>query len=713
LQSGLISKEQLAYKYQQEIHANEIVLLAYYIAAINIEQVYHDTMGGEYLPFNGICLTDTFALYEREDLATRVPTDNSNRRKKQKGLDIRVIMGNPPYSIGQEKANDNNQNLAYPHLDSRIRNTYAAHSSGGNARNLYDSYIRAIRWASDRIGESGVIGFVTNAGFLETSTADGLRHVLAKEFSNIYIFHLRGNARTSGELRKKERDNVFGQGTRTPIAISILVKNPHSKGSGNIYFHDIGDYLSQEEKLTKIESFGSIQGISAANGWSAITPDEHNDWLNQRDNSFSEFYLLGSKKAEESSKIFSTFSLGVTTNRDAWCYNASKAELCKNISSMMDVYNSEASRYEKACVGVAKKEFPDVDDFVNKNPKQIAWSRGLKQQLSRGKRLEYEEVAVTPCLYRPFSKQWLYFNRRVNEYVYQMRRFFPRPDFSNLVICISGVGAKKGYTALMSNVPVDLNLLDAGVQCFPLNVYDLNDDETEAFETPITASLFDEEPAVKHEFTLRHGITDQGLKDFQDVYAGETIAKEDLFYYVYGMLHSPDYRTSYADNLSKEMPRIPAVKTAPEFWAYSRAGRELAELHTNYEQAAPYPVQFEGGALLLNSFSCDDFKVQQMKYGKGQNGDKHDKTRVIYNHKITMTGIPLAAYEYVVNGRPALEWVMERQTVSEHKDSGIINDANLWATQTMDDPAYSLKLFQRVITVSLKTMEIVKSLPRL
>jgi predicted helicase len=303
LQSGLISKDELAYKFRNEIHANEIVLLAYYIAAINIEQVYHSIVGGEYVPFGGICLTDTFALYENSshEIGSDVVADNKSRRRKQKKLDIRVIFANPPYSIGQESANDNNQNLAYPVLDERIRLTYAANSSGGNARNLYDSYIRAIRWASDRVGDSGVIGFVTNGGFLETGTADGLRRCLAEEFSSIYIFHLRGNARTSGELRRKEKDNVFGQGTRTPVAISVLVKKPETKeprDSGDIFFHDIGDYLSRDEKLKKIGDFKSIDGIAAFNGWRVINPDSHGDWLNQRDDRFGEYVVLGAKKGD-------------------------------------------------------------------------------------------------------------------------------------------------------------------------------------------------------------------------------------------------------------------------------------------------------------------------------------------------------------------------------------------------------------------------------
>ncbi|HGU0689804.1 TPA: helicase-related protein, partial [Escherichia coli] len=315
LQSGLISSDKLAYKFKNEIHANEIVLLAYYIAAINIEAVYHDiTNESAYTPFQGICLTDTFEMYEKDDLISDVLVDNSERRKRQKALDIRVIIGNPPYSAGQESANDNNQNVKYPQLDKRIADTYAAYTSATNKNALYDSYIRAIRWASDRIGEKGVIGFVTNGSYIDSNSADGLRKCLTEEFSSLYFFHLRGNQRTSGEKSRQEGGKIFGSGSRAPIVISILVKNPNVQAHGQIYFHDIGDYLSREEKLEKVSEFNSVNGITKINGWQLIEPDEHNDWLNQRDERFNYFIEMGNKKDKDSVCIFSTYSRGVATS---------------------------------------------------------------------------------------------------------------------------------------------------------------------------------------------------------------------------------------------------------------------------------------------------------------------------------------------------------------------------------------------------------------
>ena len=703
LQSGLIAPEQLPYKYKNEIHANEIVLLAYYIAAINVEAVYHSIVGGNYQAFEGICLTDTFQLYEKEDLFSELLVDNSARRKRQKKLDIRVIIGNPPYSAGQNSANDNNQNVAYPHLDERIRSTYAERSTATNKNALYDSYIRAIRWASDRIGNSGVIGFVTNAGFIEANTADGLRQCLAEEFSSIYVFHLRGNARTSGELRRKEKDNVFGMGTRTPIAISLLVKNPNAAQNGQIHFHDIGDYLSQDEKLEKIGAFTSVAGINEAGGWQAIEPDHHGDWLKQRDDGFNDFIVLGDKEEKASKMLFANYSCGVKTQRDAWCYNAAKTGVIANITSMINYFNSEVARFTQEFAGLDKKaREAKVDAFINTNPTQISWSVNLKQDLVSARSFTFEAESLMLSLYRPFTKQWLYYNRRFNERVYQMPRIFPDSATENRVICVTGRGETAAFTALITDVNPNLHMISSG-QCFPLYLYE--EPET---ATADQADLFATSTPAKAERKRRDALTDEGLSHFQTAYPGETISKEDVFYYVYGLLHAPEYRERYADNLSKELPRIPCVKTAADFWAFSKAGRALAELHLNYETLAPYPVKIDTGGKKLTDA---DYRVEKMKYGK--NGKDKDLTKLHYNAKITLTGIPLEAYDYIVNGKPALDWVVERQCVKTDKDSGIVNDANDWAVDTMKNPRYPLELFMRVITVSLETMKIVRSLPGL
>ncbi|WP_249210652.1 type ISP restriction/modification enzyme [Enterobacter hormaechei] len=681
LQSGLIPSDKLAYKFKNEIHANEIVLLAYYIAAINIEAVYHGiTEESEYTPFEGICLTDTFEMYEKDDLVSEVLVDNSERRKRQKALDIRVIIGNPPYSAGQKSENDNNQNISYPHLDKRISDTYAACSSATLQKNLYDSYIRAIRWASDRIGEQGVIGFVTNGGYIDSNSADGLRKCLADEFSSLYFFHLRGNARTSGEVRRKEKDNVFGQGTRTPIVIAILVKNPAASQTGNIYFHDIGDYLTREEKLEKISDFGSINGIEKSHGWQKITPDSYNDWLNQRDDSFYDFIAIGNKKDKKGKSFFHNYSNGVVTARDSWVYQYSNKKLRVNISDMIRFYNNELSTLSR----VGDLNGKDVGDLIDNSPTKISWTRALKNDLKKGRMLEFDDLSVYASMYRPFIKCWMYFNRRLNEMVYQMPQIFPFPNSENVVITLN-VNPKKGFCVLVTDVVPDFHLL-GDVQCFPLYVY-------ESSGTGVAR---------------KNAIDNDVLSEISSHYLLNNITNEDVFYYIYGLLHSRDYRTTYEDNLSKELPRIPLVKKSDDFFVYSNSGRELAELHLKYETVEPYKADIDTGSLSYSQLGKDDFYVEKMKFAK-----KGEKDTVIYNNKIRIKNIPTEAYDYIVNGKPALEWVMERQGVSTHKDSGIVNDANDWAIETMDNPRYPLELFLRIITVSLETQKIVNSLPKL
>jgi predicted helicase len=695
LQSGLISPEQLERKYAEEIHANEIVLLAYYIAAINIEAVYHSVSGGDFKPFEGICLTDTFQLYEKDDLVSGLLADNSSRRQKQKKLDIRVIVGNPPYSVGQGSANDNNANISYPNLDDSIRRSYAAHSTATNKNALYDSYIRAIRWGSERLGERGVMAYVSNAGWVDGDAADGMRKCLAEEFSSLYVFHLRGNQRVSGEQSRKEGGKIFGSGSRAPIAITLFVKNPDAAEHGNIYFHDIGDYLAQTEKLQIVRDFGSIEGIAAAGKWQTITPNEHHDWINQRDSMFDTFLALGDKRESAEIAIFDTYSRGVATGRDVWCYNSSHGELRSNMQRMISFYDSQVDAYEEAGK-------PPLERFIQTDPAKISWGRGLLNDLRRGKRHQFQSDALVKSDYRPFSKQWLYFDRAMNDMVYRVPEMFPQADMENISFCIIGVPERKGFSVIATkNVP-NLHLLDTG-QCFPLKVYRKRSEQS---ERGLFGAGKEEAPLVAID-----AISDAALGRFATAYPAEVITKEDIFHYVYGVLHSEEYRERFADNLSKQLPRIPLVKTAKDFWAFAKAGEGLIDLHVNYESAEPYPVNFTGGALFMNSYADADFRVEKMKFGG--TGKAKDKSVVIYNSKITMTNIPLEAYDYVVNGKPALEGVMERQTVKTDSDSGIVNDANRYANETVGDPAYPLKVFQRVITVSLETMKIVRSLPAL
>ncbi|KOR28158.1 hypothetical protein TI04_11665 [Achromatium sp. WMS2] len=377
---------------------------------------------------------------------------------------IQVIIGNPPYSAGQTSANDNNQNTVYPDLDQRIMDTYVAKSSATLKNSLYDSYIRAMRWASDRIGARGIIGFVTNAGFVDSNAANGLRLCLAQEFSSIYILHLRGNARTAGELRRKERDNVFGEGSRAPIAISILVKNPAAPAPGQIYIYDIGDYLTREEKLAKLLTFNSL----AAMNWQRIQPDSHGDWLQQRDLGFEQFMPLGAKKQLTAQPIFANYSGGIATHRDAWCYNADKVAVAANMQRMLAFYNAEVARW--IAVRAAGADTPELKDFIDTDPTKISWTNALLQHLDKGKVFTFETSAITASLYRPFTQQWLYFSRVFNERVLQMPQLFPTAAAENRVICVSGIGARSGFSTLITNFIPCYDNIEKG-QCFPLYLY--------------------------------------------------------------------------------------------------------------------------------------------------------------------------------------------------------------------------------------------------
>ena len=369
LQSGLIAPEDLERKYREEIHANEIVLLAYYIAAINIESVFHSVAErDDYAPYNGICLTDTFALHEGDDELSFYMKDNTDRRERQKTADIRVIVGNPPYSAGQKSESDNARNVAYARLDDGIRTTYAERSNASNLQNLYDSYVRAIRWGSDRLGKSGVMAYVSGSAWIERAFADGLRKCLAKEFASIRVFHLRGDIRKNmlSGGRAGEGENVFGQGSMTGVAITVFVKNSEAPDQGRIQFHDIGDNLDRKRKLEIIRRLGSIGGIEKANSWTRISPDSHGDWLDQRDPRFDEHLKIGDKKDRTGQFLFRNYSLGVITKRDAWCVNPSLADLSDNIESTVAFFNSEVSRWMTLVESDSEKNsFLEVEDFID------------------------------------------------------------------------------------------------------------------------------------------------------------------------------------------------------------------------------------------------------------------------------------------------------------------------------------------------------------
>lgn len=697
LQSGLIKEEDLERKYKHEIHANEIVLLAYYIAAINIENAFHDAtldpddgIGKEkYIPYDGICLTDTFQLGETDDsekMFSEMFPQNSERVQRQKKAPLRVIMGNPPYSIGQNSANDNAQNQSYPILDNRIAETYVKESSTGLSKSLYDAYIKAFRWSTDRLDENGgVIAFISNGNWINKPSMNGFRGTIEKEFSSIYVFNLRGGIKgLSGELAKKEGQNVFD--IMTGVSITVLVKNPKSNNTkAQIYYHDIGDYLNRKEKIKIITDFVSMQSESIK--WSQIEPNVNNDWLEQRNDIFKTFIPLEPVKKFDlkSQSYFNTYAIGVATNRDAWVYNFSKKEIEHNMTNMIDFYNKQKTEF---ILAKHNNSTIEINNFIDINPKKISWTVNLKKDVEKNKFHSINLDKLKFSTYRPFCKQNIYFDKPFIERPGLSPVLFPNSKLSNLVICVTGIGDRKGFASLIFSSIPNLDSIEKS-QCFPLYYYEENNNAQKG--------LFDS--GDKSDYIRRDGVSDFILERGKKQY-GKNVTKEDLFYYVYGFLHCPEYREMFANDLKKMLPRLPLVEDVRDFWKFSKAGRELAELHINYESVPAYDGVTVKGA------ESEFYTVEKMRFPK-----KDQKETIIYNSKIAISDIPAAAYEYVVNGKSAIEWVMERYAVTTHKDSGIKNDPNDWATE-VGNPRYILDLVLSIINVSVQTVEIVKGLPK-
>ena len=721
LQSGHIKPKDLKRKYEEELHANEIVLLAYYIASVNIESVYHDLAGGArrpaepsqpYTPFEGICLTDTFELYEKKDVFdTQDFQQNSARVKRQRKSPIRIVIGNPPYSVGQKSANDNAQNQSYPKLEAAIARTYAAKSKANLQKGLYDSYIKAFRWATDRLeGGKGIVAFISNAGWLDASAMDGFREALQQEFDSIYVFNLRGNQRTSGELSRKEGGKIFGSGSRTPIAITLLVRGENSrvehvenectkstrstcstrlKKKARIYYRDIGDYLSREKKLEIVKEMRSM--LDPKMGLIEIHPNAKNDWINQRDGVFDSLIPIGDKKDKTGQTAFEpNYSLGLSSNRDSWVYGFSRNELAAKMNRTIDFYNGNIG-------------YEPIYDAT-----KISWTVALKQDLAKGVRAEYLVDAMASAAYRPFCKQHLYFDAQWIERTLQIPRLFPTSKHKNRVICTAGVGAKS-FSCLMTDVIPDLHLLESGAQCFPLYVYTKEERDEQM-------TLFDK---GDDRYRCTSGITDFMLERCHAEF-GDKVTKEDVFYFIYGVLHSPEYRKRFEADLKKSLARIPLPKTGADFAAFVKAGRKLGDLHCGYETVKPWPgciVDVVPGydspyQVTKIRFKKKDNPKDENGNGKLDRWEIEDRTRIIYNDRITIRGIPLAAYDYVVNGKSAIEWVMERYQVTTNKDSGIVNDPNKWLAESGNE-RYIVDLILKVVTVSMETLKIIATLPRL
>ena len=693
LQTEIISKKNLAYKYKNELHANEIVLLAYYIAGINIESTYQDIMKpNNYEKFEGAVLTDTFHLYEQDrDMLANILPDNSNKRTKQKKSKIRVIIGNPPYSVGQSSLNDDAANLKYPNLETKIRDTYAKNSKATNVNSLYDSYIKAFRWASDRLDDKGLIGFVTNAGWIDANAMDGLRKCFKDEFDKIYIFHLRGNQRTAGETSRKEGGKIFGSGSRAPIAITFLIKNVSVKKSeSKIYFYDIGDYLSRDDKLKIINQYGHINNLKKLNKFTLLKPDENNDWINKGNQDFDKYTLIGSKKKNENT-IFKNYTGGLKSNRDPWNTNFSKEKLIKNVSNSIKFFNKELERYKST-----KKSSKnlDVKKFISRDKSKISWDEITIKTLQKENKIKFYKDAIDEKLYRPFNTTYTYTNKEFNNRMSLLSNSFLN-NKKNLAIFVSGIGSNNFSCLMIDRIP-DVQFLFNG-QCFPLFWYEnRNTGENTLFETEIEEK--------------QYNIDNTTHEDIKKKYKNQNITIENIFYYIYALLNHPEYKSLFANNLSKGLPRIPFVKSFETFKKLAEAGKKLSDLHINYEKAKPYPVNIK-----KNNFNIKKNVNEKIYYHleKMRFLNKNDKSAIRYNSNIVIENIPIEAYQYQVGDRSAIEWVMDRQSIKIDRDSKIINDPNDYANDRMNNHLYPLDLLKKIITLSVETINIIKLFPSL
>lgn len=684
LGSGLIKSENLEHKYRYELHANEIVLLAYYIAAVNIEETFHGDGSKTYIPFDGLVLTDTFQMTEHST-RNQMRNDqtfvyNSKRAVEQVDLPIQVIISNPPYSVGQEREGDGDANERYEDLDKRVDDTYRERSDAKLTKSLNDSYIRAFRWASDRIGEQGIVCFVSGGGWLIGNAMDGMRRSLVDEFAEIYVLDLRGNQRTTqGEKSRREGGKIFGGGSRTAVTITLLVKKTDRTGPGTVYYHDIGDYLSREEKLAKLVEF-----TEKGPEWATVVPNEFADWINQRRSDYGQFAPLGDEnaKGKESAAIFTTFSPGLNTARDTWIYSFSKKRVAESIALLIETYQTIL------LADAAGKP----DDFVPQGPAFIKWDAALRSHRKRRKEITFDQAKIVAALYRPFTKAYLYLDPLLMAGAGRTPRFFPDGHGMSQAIVTSGIGSESGLSALMVDTPSNFDTLPKS-QVFPKYWLD---------EAELSGGMFENLPDT----TLRRGgISNWAVKQFTEV-VGRPVDRDAIFYYVYGVLHSSRFREAYEDNLVKERPRIPLPENDAQFGTFSEAGRKLADLHLNYESIEPYPLEEVHTRTDLKPH--DLYRVTKMRFPKGQ-GVKDRPTSIIFNDYITLNGVPDEAWDYMLSGKAALYWIIDRYKFTKDKESGIENDPNEFS----EDPRYIIDLVKRIVTVSIETLRIVRALPEL
>jgi predicted helicase len=669
----------LRHKYLHELHCNEVMLMPYYIACLNIEHLYFE-LTGEYEAFPGICLVDTFELVEDRQMGM-FTSDNTERVQRQKEAPIYVVIGNPPYNVGQINENDNNKNRKYPVMDRRVLDTYAKASISMNKNALSDPYVKAFRLATDKVLQNGegILCFVTNNGFLDGIAFDGMRKHLRNDFDHIALIDLGGNVRKNPKLSGTTH-NVFG--IQVGVSVSIMLLHSDKKES-IVEYARMDEYWNKREKYAELNRVHNYLNVH----FQTVNENAKHLWLTDgMADDWDDLIPMGSKEGKSigTGALFEMYSNGVKTNSDAYSNNFFKAELQRIAKGMIQDYLKQRALW----IGLGKPQ--DVEQVITVDERVLKWVRRTKRSLGRDLTPQPPENLIRPSMYRPFMKQWLYFERIFNEERYQFPRIFPLSETENVVICVSGIGSSKPFQTLASNSIPCLDILEK-TQCFPLYVYD-------------------EEGKNKKE-----NITDWGLEKFRKHYQDSRIEKIDVYHYVYGILHDPAYREKYAANLKRELPRIP-FRT--DFWAYAEAGKKLMDFHIKYEDQDKYPITEEWSlpknyvhphGIAVNTI--EQVPLQERYYVSKMKRDKNDPTKLIYNDFLTISGIPSEVDEYKLGNRSALNWIIDQYQVSTDKRSGITNNPNDWSYES-GNPQYILNLIQRIITVSMQTNAIVKGLPR-
>lgn len=644
MNNGEITLADITRKFTQELHANEIILLSYYIAAINIESTFDEINGDEqgYVPFEGIVLTDTFESTEGENTLDDIYFGTNDKRlKRQQEEPITVIIGNPPYSAKQKNEDKNQRKSSYPILDESLKKSWVETSTATNKNNLFDSYIRAIRWSSNRIQSNGVIGFITNNSFIDGNAMDGMRKSLLNEFTDIYILNLKGAIRGKTKAQSIiEGGNIFN--IMTGVTIVLFMKDNSSNQKGTLHYLDIGDELSKTEKLSILKNWQSLKNIETE--FEAIIPNEKGDWINQRKSDFDSLITLGNKKNDDA--LFIDYTGGIKTGRDDWSWGFSVSSVEVAMKKSIDYYNQHLG------------DTSVYDDAVS----DISWTQSLKTRFERNEKQLFDESRIYTGMYRPFTKKYVYYDQTWVDRQYQMPKVLPERESSNLMISLANKTSGKPFTTLMTNLIPDVNLFTGGAQNLPEKLFD----------------------NIGSYSAIRRNI----LNQFID------LDEHDIIYYIYGVFHSEEYKKIYCDDLAKSFARLPNLKNKEK---YVEVGRKLANLHLNYENQTIWD-----GVQVDISTSKPNYKVKAMKHPKQRAFDT-----IIYNESIVIKNIPEKAYEYVVNGRSAIEWIIDQYRIKTDRKSEIIDDPNDFS----DDPKYILNLLLSIITVSMKTLELIEELP--